>query len=135
MGDGIGEVTGLDPDAIRRLADEVSEAFEAGDVRRIGELYAEDVVVWHNYDGRERTRTEALESAAWVAREMADFRVTEVRLVLAGDGYVQQCVFRATDRATGRVRTIPAMIRFYCAGGRITRIEEYTDSAHGSVPD
>ena len=44
------------------IADGVVAAITAGDSTALGELYADDVVVWHNTDGIEMTKDENLAS-------------------------------------------------------------------------
>ena len=122
-------------DALQTAAD-LTAAFEAGDVEAIAALYADDVVIWHNFDGLGRTREQAMESAAWVAAEIEDFVVDELWVAPVDGGYVQQCVFRGRERSTGKEIELPAMLRAYVVDGRVARIEEYTDaSSGGNVPD
>jgi ketosteroid isomerase-like protein len=125
----------MSDDAMLAVAAAMTAAFEAGDLDAIAALYADDVVVWHNFDQLERTREQALASAAWVAGELEDFEVADLWVAAVPGGFVQQCVFRARERATGKELVTPAMLRVHVRDGRITRIEEYTDPAGGNIPD
>ncbi len=122
-------------DDILGVAAAMTTAFESGDLEAIAALYADDVIVWHNFDQLGRTREQALSSAAWVAAELVDFKVDDLWVAAVPGGFVQQCVFRARERSTGKVLETPAMLRVHVRDGRIARIEEYTDSAGGNVPD
>ncbi len=122
-------------DVMLEVAAAMTTAFEAGDLAAIAALYADDVVVWHNFDQLERTREQALSSAAWVAEELEDFEVGDLWVAAVPGGFVQQCVFRARERSTGKMLVTPAMLRVHVRDGRITRIEEYTDPAGGNIPD
>lgn len=121
---------------VLEVAAALAAAFETGDVEAIAKLYAEDVVVWHNFDQLERTREQALSSAAWVAAEIEGFTVDDRWVAAVEGGYVQQCVFRGRMRSTGEVLEMPSMLRVHVSEGQVTRIAEYADSgAGGNVPD
>ena len=62
---------------VLEVAAALTAAFETGDLEAIAELYADDVVVWHNFDQLDRTREQALSSAAWVAAEIEGFTVDD----------------------------------------------------------
>lgn len=42
----------------------------AGDVAEVDRLYAEDIVIWHNYDGIDRNKTEGLATIAAIQGEL-----------------------------------------------------------------
>jgi hypothetical protein len=55
----------------------------------------------------------------------------QIRRFAAPDGFVQQHVL-VGDATYGRLE-LPAMIRFWVADGRITRLEEYVDTRQAMV--
>jgi ketosteroid isomerase-like protein len=116
----------MTPDAIEALAARFFAAVPAGDVATLESLYADDAVVWHNYDQIGQTRAENLATLGALHRVLADWRYEEVRRDVLADGFVQQHVLRAT--APGGALEVPAMMRVWCADGRITRIDEYLDT-------
>jgi len=59
---------------------------------------------------------------------MKDRRYDEIRRVITPDGYIQQHVLRGTA-PDGTAVEVPAVLRVYCDGERISRIEEYLDTA------
>ena len=121
---------------VLEVAAALTTAFETGDLEAIAELYADDLVVWHNFDQLDRTREQALSSAAWVAAEIEGFTVDDRWVSEVEGGYVQQCVFRGRMRSTDEVLEMPSMLRVRVRDGQVTRIEEYADSgAGGNVPD
>jgi enamine deaminase RidA (YjgF/YER057c/UK114 family)/ketosteroid isomerase-like protein len=120
---------------IRRLAEDLLAAITSGDVDRVDQLYADDVRVWHNFDGVGRDKTESLDAVRRIAAHYEGFHATDVRIDVVPDGYVQRCVFRGRERSTGADLAVDAMMRVDVRNGRVVRIEEYTDPAQGTTPD
>jgi ketosteroid isomerase-like protein len=98
-------------------------AIERGDLEAVRELYAPDVVVWHGFDQREKTREENLAMLAAAIDANGPLRYDELRLAPIPGGFVQQHVVR------GRALVLPAVVVCSVANGRITRLDEYFDSA------
>ena len=111
------------------VADRLFAAIEAGDVDAVRDLYAPGAVVWHNTDGVEQTAEQNLVVLRWVVEHLADRRYEDVRRQPTASGFVQQHVLRCTRPDGVRVE-VPACLVVTCEGGRITRLEEYLDSAH-----
>jgi hypothetical protein len=130
-----GEATSVPAAVMADLAERIQTAIITGDVAAAAAIYAEDLVVWHNHDRIERTRDESLVAIANMASEFSDFTASQVRRDFLPDGYVQRCVFRGTDRAGGAPFAVEAMMRVWSDGIHVTRIEEYTDAAQGTVPE
>jgi ketosteroid isomerase-like protein len=110
------------------VAERLFAAIEAGDLDAVRSIYAESVEVWHNTGRDVQTRDENLRVLGWVVRNLHDRRYEEVRRSPTPDGFVQQHVLRAV-RPDGQRVEIPACIVCRCDGGRITRLDEYLDSA------
>ena len=111
------------------VADRLFAAIEAGDLDAVRALYAPDAVIWHNTDGSEQTVEENLRVLRWVVDHLADRRYEDVRRSPTDTGFVQQHVLRCTRPDGVRVE-VPACLVVTCGAGRITRLEEYLDSAH-----
>lgn len=109
----------------RQVADRLKRALEALDVDALGELYADDAAIWHNFDEREQTPEQNLKAVRWMKRTLADFTVSDFRQDILDDGFVQYHVISGSDPEI----SAPCLLRAWCAGGKITRIEEFTDSA------
>ena len=103
-------------------------AVEAGDTAAVRDLYSPDVVIWHNTDGLEQTRDDNLRTLAWMAANLPGCRYTKVRRSTTVDGFVQQHVLVARNRAAETVE-VAACIVATVADGVITRLDEYLDSA------
>jgi ketosteroid isomerase-like protein len=110
------------------LAQRLFAAIEAGDVEAVRELYDPGVEVWHNTDRAAQGRDENLATLGWVVRNLPGLRYTDVRRSATDDGFVQRHVLVATNRA-GRQVEVPACIVATVHDGRITRLDEYLDSA------
>jgi uncharacterized protein len=110
------------------IADRLFTAIEAGDIDAVTAVYDPAIEVWHNTDGAVQRRDENLATLAWVVRNLAGLRYTDVRRSRTDDGFVQRHVLVATNRAGRRVE-VPACIVATARDGRITRLDEYLDSA------
>jgi uncharacterized protein len=129
------------PDDMLALADAFFVAVETGDLDGVRRAYADDALIWHNNDDREQSLEENLVVLAWMARHVPDRRYTEIRRYVFDDGagrsgVIQQHVLTGTG-ASGALH-MPAMIRLDMTSDdagvlRITRLEEYLDSAHVAV--
>nr|WP_218008120.1 DUF885 family protein [Herbidospora sakaeratensis] len=119
---------------MRAFAAELLDAITSGDVARLDRLYADDIRVWHNYDGVDRDKVESLDAIRLIDAGIEGFHATDVRVDPVPGGYVQRCVYRGRDREGGTEMAVDAMMRVEVRGGRVTRIEEYTDPAQGAVP-
>lgn len=114
------------------LAEALFAAVAAGDVAAAHALYAPDAVVWHNFDGIEQTLEENARTLEWMKRALPDFRYTDMRLAATPTGFVEQHVIVATNRRGERV-AVPACIVATVVEGKVTRIDEYLDSAHAAL--
>jgi ketosteroid isomerase-like protein len=119
-------------DEILDLAARFFDAVQTGDIEAARAIYADDAVIWHNDDQREQPAAENLQVLAWMARNIPDREYTEVRRDVVAGGFVQQHVLRGTTK-WGASFEMPAMVRVWCEDGRITRLDEYYDSAHTSA--
>jgi ketosteroid isomerase-like protein len=113
-------------------ADDVAEALftavQKGDVEAVAGLYADDVVVWHNFDGVEQPRDANLAVLAWMAANVTDLRYEEIKRYAIHGGFVQQHVMRGTT-ASGAPLDVPCCLVVQVHHGKITRIDEYLDTA------
>jgi ketosteroid isomerase-like protein len=110
---------------ILELAAALMAAVQRGDTNAVKALYAEDVSLWHTNDRVNQTSADSIRTLAWIGRHVKGVRYEELRVAALDDGFVQQHVMRADSPKVD----MPCMLRAWCANGRITRIEEYFDSA------
>lgn len=106
------------------LAERFFRAVARGDVDEIRAIYAPDARIWHNHDGKEQTVEENLKVLRWMSRNLPNRRYRVQRRVAIPGGFLQQHVLEG-ETAKGPF-AMPACI---VAEGRITRLEEYLDSA------
>jgi ketosteroid isomerase-like protein len=111
------------------LAKRLFAAIEAGDLDGVRDCYTPDVVIWHNTDEVEQPLELNLRVLRWMVRTLPERRYDEQRLSATDTGFVSQHVLRGTT-VDGRTVAIPACIVATCTDGRVSRIEEYIDSAH-----
>jgi uncharacterized protein len=114
------------------LAERLIAAIVAGDVDAVREIYAPEARIWHNFDGLEQNVEENLRLLRWLVRNVANLRYEEVRRQRTERGFLEQHVLRGTTQ-DGRPIELPACLVCTVEKGRITRIDEYLDSAHLAV--
>jgi len=118
-----------DPATSLALADKLFAAIAANDLDALrNEVYAPDVVVWHNNDDHEQRIDENLKVLNWLSRTIKDKRYEEVRRQATEHGFVEQHVLRGTA-PNGTQISVPACLVVTVTGDRISRIDEYIDSA------
>jgi ketosteroid isomerase-like protein len=109
------------------LGERFFTALMAGDTATIAALYTPDATIWHNFDKRDQDRDANLKTLGWVTRHVKNLRYEEIRRSPLPDGFVQQHVLRGTA-PDGSELDVPAILRFYCRDGQVSRIEEYLDT-------
>jgi ketosteroid isomerase-like protein len=111
-------------------ADRLFKAIERGQVAAIREIYAPGAKIWHNNDGATQTVEQNLAVLGWVVANISEIAYTEIRRQPTPTGFVQQHVMRGKLKSSGKEFSLPACIVCTVEGGRITRLDEYLDSAH-----
>ena len=125
-------MTDNQPDAaahIEAVAQQLFDAIERGDVEALPSLYHVGARIWHNSDGTEQSVDENLRVLRWLVRNTSLRQYDEVRREVTPSGFVQMHVLRL-ELGDGRSVRIPACLVARVSQGRITRIDEYLDSAH-----
>ena len=114
--------------AIRALAERFFDAVERGDPATLEAIYDPAVEIWHNTVRVTVTREENLKTlrAFMAGAPRRDYR--DRRLSVFPGGFVQQHLLVA-ERANGKILELPACIVCAVKNGRITRLDEYFDSA------
>lgn len=111
-----------------QLANDLFAAIERGDVDAVADCYADDVVVWHNTDGIESTKAQNLAVLTGFVARVPTRRYENRRLIETSDGFVQQHLLVGVH-ANGKRVELPACIVCSVKDGKITRLDEYLDSA------
>ena len=118
-----------DDAAMRALATRYFGCVEAGDIEGLVACYAPDAEIWHNTDELIQGPEDNRKTLAGMVTRILD-RVYDNRRVegFAG-GVVQQHVLRGTRSQDGVRVALPACIVCAVTDGKITRLDEYFDSA------
>jgi uncharacterized protein len=121
----------LTDDEMNHIADRLLAGIGAADEAVLRQVYAPDALIWHNFDQAEQTVDQNLGTLHDLHRRVANLEYTDIRRFVSPGGFVQQHVL--TGDAKGGRLNMPAMIRFWVEDGRITRLEEYLDTAQAMV--
>ena len=121
-----------EPESSLEVAHRLIASIEAGDIDIARDCFADNVVIWHNNDGIEQTYDENSRTLSWVIHTVSDRRYEEIRRQETSMGFVQQHVLRGTTRS-GKLLELPACIVCTVVAGKITRLDEYLDSAQTTV--
>lgn len=103
-------------------------AIQAGDAEAVRAFYAPDAKIWHNIDHIEQTVDQNLKSLAWFVRTLPDRTYRVQRIAPLPDGFLQQHVLEAT-LPNGERWAMDACVVVRVENGKITRLDEYLDSA------
>jgi ketosteroid isomerase-like protein len=114
------------------LADRFLTAVECGDADTVRAIYAPHAKIWHNFDSVEQTVEENMRVLTWFARTLPNRRYRVLRREATRDGYFQQHVVEAV-LPDGTDWKMPACLVVTVKDGRITRLDEYLDSAQAAV--
>jgi uncharacterized protein len=106
---------------------------ESGRAEDVAALYADDIAVWHNFDNREQTKAENLDTLKGLVSSTGARRYDVLERLLLPDGRVlQRHDLRVTTRS-GAEFVIPACIFITVRDGRIVRIDEYLDTGQANA--
>jgi ketosteroid isomerase-like protein len=112
----------------RALAKRFFDAVEQGDIDTLRDCYAPDARIWHNTDGEEQSRDDNAATLKGFVQRISDRVYAERRLRVFDGGFVQQHELRGV-RGDGVAVRLAACIVCAVEDGRITRLDEYFDSA------
>ncbi|MFO1354609.1 MAG: nuclear transport factor 2 family protein [Gammaproteobacteria bacterium] len=115
-------------DQIEALARRLFDAIERGSIDEVLEIYAPDAVIWHNTDGLETGPADNVAVLTAFVGRISERRYRDRRLKAFPGGFVQQHVLTGVRR-DGRRLQLPACLVCKVENGRITRLDEYFDSA------
>lgn len=111
------------------LAERLFQAIEANDLPTLRDrVYSPEIVVWHNHDRHEQRLEENLRVLGWLHRKVANKRYEDVVRLPTPTGFVEQHALRGTA-PDGTELDVLACLVVTVTGDRISRIDEYVDSA------
>ncbi len=115
--------------AMRSLAKRFFDCVEIGDIKGLIACYAPGAKIWHNTDRLEQTPADNEKTLAGLVTRIKDRVYAHRRVEVFPSGFVQQHVLQGT-RVQDEMRVeLPACIVCAVSDGRITRLDEYFDSA------
>lgn len=117
-------------DAMRTLAKRFFDCVEAGDIDGLVACYAPNAEIWHNTDGLIQGPEDNRKTLAGMVARILDRVYDDRRVDVFPGGFVQQHVLRGTRKHDGVRLALPACIVCQVRDGKITRLDEYFDSAH-----
>ena len=121
----------MTPQEIEAFAEKFVAAVQAGDAATMRDCYAPGGVIWHNTDGIEQTIDDNVKVLEWFIRTLPDRTYTVLRRETIPDGFVQQHILSAT-LPNGDPWKMDACVVVKMKDGKITRLDEYIDSAAGA---
>lgn len=115
---------------IQALAQQFFDAIEAGDIETMQSSFVPDAEIWHNTDERVVSAAQTAQALIGMVARIKDRSYADRRLTVYPSGFVQQHVLtgkRVEDDVEVR---LPCAIICAVEKGKITRLDEYFDSAH-----
>ncbi len=116
-------------DTIRTLAKNFFDAVEKGDVAALERFYAPNARIWHNTDGIEQSPKDNVETLKGFVQRIPKRKYDERRLQVFPGGFVHQHKLKGVRAKDGQKVELDACIVCLVDDGRITRLDEYFDSA------
>lgn len=119
----------MSDDEMRALAKRFFDCVEAGDIAGLVACYAPDAEIWHNTDGLIQRPADNEKTLSGMVQRIVDRVYDNRRLEVFPGGFVQQHVLRGTRKHDGVRLELAACIVCKVKDGKITRLDEYFDSA------
>jgi ketosteroid isomerase-like protein len=113
---------------VRALAKRFFDAVEDGDIDTLYGCYAPDAKIWHNTDDAEQSRDDNAVTLKGFVQRISNRVYGKRRLEVFEGGFVQQHELTGV-RTDGVAVRLTACIVCAVEDGRITRLDEYFDSA------
>ena len=113
------------------LAQRLFDNIENKSVAAVAALYADDVAVWHNFSNAVQTKAENLKVLEGLTKAVAHIRYDVQERLLLGERVMQRHLLRCRVES-GEEVVIPACIFVTARNGKITRIDEYLDTAQSN---
>ncbi len=117
-------------DDIRAMAKRFFDAIEAGDIATMQGSFTPDAEIWHNTDEKIVTPEQTAVTLTGMVSRISDREYADRRLVTFPGGFVQQHVLKGKRVHDGGEVRLPCAIVCKVEDGKITRLDEYFDSAH-----
>lgn len=110
------------------VAEGFASALLAGDAAALTELFSPEAVLWHNFSGHEDAPASFVPGFVRFGARVQGLRFEDVRRVGTPTGFVEQHTIAGVTAAGAPVAIRECLIATV-RDGRITRLNEYLDSA------
>jgi ketosteroid isomerase-like protein len=117
------------PEEIEALAKRFFDCVEQGDIEGLVACYAPDAQIWHNTDEAIQGPQDNRAVLTGMVKRIRDRLYDNRRVVVFPGGFLQQHVLRGVRVHDDVAVTLPACVICAVEDGRITRLDEYFDSA------
>ena len=117
-------------DEMRAFAQRFFDAIEQGDIATMQGSFAGDAAIWHNTDEAIVTPAQTAQTLTGMVARIRDRAYADRRVNVFPGGFVQQHVLEGVRTHDGERVRLPCAIVCRVEDGRITRLDEYFDSAH-----
>lgn len=115
---------------ITALAKRFFDAIEDGDIDGMRACLTPDAIIWHNTDEAEGSVEQTAQVLTAMIARIANRRYAERRVNIFDGGFVQQHALTGNRNSDGGAVRLPCAIICQVSDGKITRLDEYFDSAH-----
>lgn len=111
------------------FAKQFFDAVEQGDIQTVENSYADNVVIWHNFDNVETSRADNVQTLQGMVKRIRDRHYAERRVNVFENGFVQRHVLRGVRTVDNVAVELYSCIICDLKDGKIVRLDEYLDSA------
>jgi ketosteroid isomerase-like protein len=118
-----------EPD-MRAFARQFFDAIEHGDIAAMEACFTPDAEIWHNTDEVIVTPAQTAQTLTGMVKRIDDRRYADRRVNVFPGGFVQQHTLEGRRVHDGVTVRLPCVIVCTVDEGKITRLDEYFDSAH-----
>ena len=115
---------------IAAMAKRFFDAIEQGDIETMQHSFTPDAEIWHNTDELIVTPVQTAATLTGMVARIKDREYADRRLTAFPGGFVQQHVLTGKRVHDDVVVRLPCAIVCKVENGKITRLDEYFDSAH-----
>lgn len=117
-------------DDIRAMAQRFFDAIEAGDIQAMQASFTPDAEIWHNTDELVVSPSQTAQTLTGMVARIKYREYADRRLTAFPGGFVQQHVLKGRRVHDDVEVRLPCAIICQVTDGKITRLDEYFDSAH-----
>jgi ketosteroid isomerase-like protein len=117
------------------IANRFFDAVTRGDIKAVGDCYAEDIHVWHARDGADTTKKQNLDLLTVFFNTSKERHYDVMSRKFVDDGFIQEHVCWGV-KTDGSKFSVP--VGFFCTvndKGLITRIAEYNNASQSPMKD